>query len=181
MPKKRHSICLNLGLTICESTSVQCALILGLTFLLVVGVMDWRLQRAPHVVSQNCRIASIGSPFFGSNPMRNLLLFVVLMQSLLCFAADDAGCGRFSNENDKSFCAALRAKDKVMCKKIKDDDDKMHFCSVSISPNSYTCDKIRSDSKRFECLSLVRNTQRKSVWNLTGALSVDTRLNAARA
>jgi hypothetical protein len=39
---------------------------------------------------------------------------------------------------------------------------------VSISPNSYTCDKIRSDSKRFECLSLVRNTQRKSVWNLTG-------------
>jgi hypothetical protein len=41
---------------------------------------------------------------------------------------------------------------------------------VLISPNSYTCDKIRSDSKRLECLALVRNTQRKSVWNLTGSV-----------
>jgi hypothetical protein len=99
------------------------------------------------------------------------------MQSLICLAADEGDCGRFSNQNDKNFCAALRAKDKVMCKKIKDDEDKVHFCTVSISPNSYTCDKIRSDSKRFECLALVRNTQRKSVWNLTGSLTVDAPLN----
>ena len=94
----------------------------------------------------------------------------------MCIAADNADCTRFSNENDKLFCAAQAAKDKVMCKKIKDDEDKVQFCIVSISPNSYTCDKIRSDSKRFECLSLVRNTQRKSVWNLTGALTVDRAL-----
>jgi len=108
--------------------------------------------------------------------MRNLLVFIVFMQSLMCLAADNADCTRFSNENDKLFCAAQAAKDKVMCKKIKDDEDKVQFCIVSISPNSYTCDKIRSDSKRFECLSLVRNTQRKSVWNLTGALTVDRAL-----
>ena len=100
--------------------------------------------------------------------MRNLLVLVVFMQSLICFATDNANCAQFSNENDKTFCAAQQAKDKVMCKKIKGDEDKVQFCVVSISPNSYTCDKIRSDSKRFECLSLVRNTQRKSVWNLTG-------------
>lgn len=94
----------------------------------------------------------------------------------MCLAADNADCTRFSNENDKLFCAAQAAKDKVMCKKIKGDEDKVQFCIVSISPNSYTCDKIRSDSKRFECLSLVRNTQRKSVWNLTGALTVDRAL-----
>lgn len=108
--------------------------------------------------------------------MRNLLALLVLMQSLICLAADDSDCGRFSNENDKSYCAALRSKDKVMCKKIKDDQDRVHFCVVSISPNSYTCDKIHSDSKRYECLALVRNTQRKAVWNLTGALTVDARL-----
>jgi hypothetical protein len=90
------------------------------------------------------------------------------MQSLICFAAGDANCARFSNENDKVFCAAQAAKDKVMCKKITGDEDKVQSCIVAISPNSYTCDKIRSDSKRLECLSLVRNTQRKSVWNLTG-------------
>ena len=100
--------------------------------------------------------------------MRNLLVLVIFMQSLICFAAGDANCARFSNENDKAFCAAQAAKDKVMCKKITGDEDKVQSCIVAISPNSYTCDKIRSDSKRLECLSLVRNTQRKSVWNLTG-------------
>jgi len=100
--------------------------------------------------------------------MRNLLVLVIFMQSFFCLAGDGADCGRFSNENDKAFCAAQSAKDKVMCKKIKGDDDKVQSCIVAISPNSYTCDKIRSDSKRLECLALVRNTQRKSVWNLTG-------------
>ena len=100
--------------------------------------------------------------------MRNLLILVIFMQSLICFAAGDTNCARFSNENDKAFCAAQQAKDKVMCKKITGDEDKVQSCIVAISPNSYTCDKIRSDSKRLECLSLVRNTQRKSVWNLTG-------------
>ena len=102
--------------------------------------------------------------------MRKLLVCVVVMHAVLSFAADGPDCGQLSNENDKAFCAAQRAKDKIMCKKIKDDDDKVQFCTVLISPNSYTCEKIRSDSKRLECLALVRNTQRKSVWNLTGSV-----------
>ncbi len=110
--------------------------------------------------------------------MRNILVLALLLQSLVCLAAEGDACAGLSNENDKAFCAAQRAKDKVMCKKIKDDEDKVQFCTVSISPNSYTCDKIRSDSKRLECLALVRNTQRKSVWNLTGALRVDAPLTA---
>lgn len=100
--------------------------------------------------------------------MRNILTLAFFMQSLVVLAAEGDACAALSNENDKTFCTAQRAKDKVMCKKIKDDDDKVHFCTASVSPNSYTCDKIRSDSKRLQCLALVRNTQRKSVWNLTG-------------
>jgi hypothetical protein len=102
--------------------------------------------------------------------MRNILVLAVLMQSLVALAAEGDACAVLSNENDKAFCTAQRAKDKVMCKKIIDDDDKLYFCTASVSPNSYTCDKIRSDSKRLQCLALVRNTQRKSVWNLTGAI-----------
>jgi hypothetical protein len=102
--------------------------------------------------------------------MRNILILAVLMQSLVALAAEGDACVAISNENDKAFCTAQRAKDKTYCKKIKDDDDKLHYCTVLISPNSYTCDKIHSDSKRLECLALVRNTQRKSVWNLTGAV-----------
>ncbi len=101
--------------------------------------------------------------------MRNILILAVFMQSLVALAAEEGdACAGMSNENEKAFCIAQRAKDKTYCKKIKDDDDKLHFCTVLISPNSYTCDKIRSDSKRLQCLALVRNTQRKSVWNLTG-------------
>ena len=102
--------------------------------------------------------------------MRYFLVLFVIMQSLMCRAADNADCARFSNGNDKTFCAAQAAKDKVMCKKITGDEDRVQSCIVAISPNSYTCDKIRSDSKRLECLALVRNTQRKSVWNLTGSV-----------
>ena len=102
--------------------------------------------------------------------MRNLFICAVFMYPFVCFAAEGENCAGLSNENEKAFCAALASKDKVMCKKIKDDDDKLHFCTASVSPNSYTCDKIRSDSKRLQCLALVRNTQRKSVWNLTGAI-----------
>jgi len=100
--------------------------------------------------------------------MRNILILAFFMQSLVSLAAEGGACEALSNENEKIFCTAQRAKDKVMCKKIKGDDDRVQSCIVAISPNSYTCDKIRSDSKRVECLSLVRNTQRKSVWNLTG-------------
>ena len=100
--------------------------------------------------------------------MRNLFIFAALMYSFVCFAASGANCDGLSNENEKAFCAALASKDKVLCKKIKDDEDKAYYCIASVSPNSYTCDKIRSDSKRLQCLALVRNTQRKSVWNLTG-------------
>jgi len=102
--------------------------------------------------------------------MRNLFICAVFMYSIVCFAAEGENCAGLSNENEKAFCAALASKDKVMCKKIKDDDDKLYFCTASVSPNSYTCDKIRSDSKRLQCLALVRNTQRKSVWNLTGSI-----------
>ena len=109
--------------------------------------------------------------------MRNILILAFFMQSLVSLAAEGGACEALSNENEKIFCTAQRAKDKVMCKKIKDDEDKVNYCIVSISPNSYTCDKIRSDSKRLQCLALVRNTQRKSVWNLTGALTVDAPLN----
>jgi hypothetical protein len=90
------------------------------------------------------------------------------MQSLTSLDTNKANCKKFTNQNHKNFSDEQQTKDKVICKKIKGDEDKVQFCVVSISPNSYTCDKIRSDSKRFECLSLVRNTQRKSVWNLTG-------------
>jgi hypothetical protein len=107
--------------------------------------------------------------------MRNILVLAVLMQSLVALAAEGDACAALSNENDKAFCTAQRAKDKVLCKKIKDDDDKLYFCTASVSPNSYTCDKIRSDSKRLQCLALVRNTQRKSVWNLTGSIQLSAK------
>ncbi len=100
--------------------------------------------------------------------MRNILVLAFFMQSLVAPAAESDACAALSNANDKAFCTAQRAKDKVLCKKIKDDEDKAYYCIASVSPNSYTCDKIRSDSKRLQCLALVRNTQRKSVWNLTG-------------
>jgi hypothetical protein len=106
--------------------------------------------------------------------MRTILILAFFMQSLVSLAAEGGACEALSNENEKIFCTAQRSEDKVICKKIKDDEDKIHFCTASVSPNSYTCDKIRSDSKRLECLALVRNTQRKSVWNLTGAIYLST-------